>query len=188
MPSIPAAEAMSFLKETKGEVSWTPREMAETLKLTAKEAEQVLPVLQMQGYVKPAPSSKEWITTPEGEAVSGAKSPRFTRESVKKALAALQRRIEEMNRDRGAELTVTTAVAFGDFMSARPQVQAAEVGIELQHRQRRAAHDADVPAHDSAVQQKLERAVLRKLRARTALLNLRPYEPWMSHRFHRTLL
>jgi len=186
MAEIGAAEALSFLKETKGEVSWTAKEMAQTLRISAKEAEQALALLQMQGYVKA--SGKEWLTTPAGEAVTGAKPPRFARESVEQALAALKQRISEFNRDSTEEFKVTEAVAFGDVLSGRAQVQAADVGVQLTRRKsERRTQDVDTTT-SSAVEQAAQSATLRKLRGRTALLHLRPYEPWMSHRLHRKIL
>ena len=186
MTEIGAAEALSFLKETKGEVSWSAKEMAQTLRISAKGAAQALILLQMQGYVKA--SGNEWLTTPAGEAVSGAKPPRFARESVEQALAALKERINEFNRGGAEELKVTEAVAFGDFLSGRPQVQAADVGVQLTRRKsERRMHDAELGV-PSAVEQAAQRVALRKLRGRTALLHLRPYETWMSHRLHRKII
>lgn len=187
-PAIGAAEALSFLKETKGEVNWTAKKMAASLRISSKEAVQALALLQIQGYVKAA-GANEWLTTPEGEAVSGAKPPRFARESLEQALAALTERITEFNRDGGQEFKVTEAVAFGDFLSERAQVQAADVGVQLSRRKgQRRTEDADVSAPESAVEQAGRNTALRKLRGRTALLHLRPYEAWMSHRTHRKLL
>lgn len=185
---IGAAEALSFLKETKGQVTWTAKEMASTLRIGDKQAEQALPVLQVQGYVRPAPRG-EWLTTPEGEAVAGAKNPRYTRASVERAIAALKERMKEMNRDAAAEYKVTQAVAFGDFLSERPQVQAADVGVQLERR--RSGHPGSTRESapvESAVEQAAQKNVLQKLRARTALLNLHPYEEWMSRRSHREIL
>jgi len=187
-PRIGASEALSFLKETKGQVSWTIREMASTLKIGAKEAADAIAVLQIQGYVRPAAGS-DWLTTPEGEAVAGAKSPRYARASVEQALDALKARMDDMNRHATQEYQVTNAVAFGDFLSERPQVQAADVGVQLAPRKGGYRKlNPDVEAVDSAVEQATQRRVLQKLRARTALLNLRPYEEWMSHRSHRKIV
>ena len=184
---VGAAEALSFLKETKGEVSWTAKEMASTLSIGAKEAVEALAVLQIQGYVRPA-AGGEWLTTPQGEAVAGAKSPRYARTSVEEAIAALRTRMEEMNRDAAAEYRVMKAVAFGDFMSERAQVQAADAGVQLAGRKIRREPTANTAAAESAVEQTSQKKVLQKLRARTALLNLRPYEKWMIHRSHRIIV
>jgi len=48
----------------------------------------VLQVLEAQGYVQRARGTGEWMTTPAGESVAGAKPPRFARESVEQAVAA----------------------------------------------------------------------------------------------------
>src|SRR6267143_4140270 len=105
LPAIPAEAALSFLKDTKGALSWTARDLANALKINRREAEQALAFLQAQGYVQPARqkgsahSAGQWITTPAGETVSGAKPPRFTRASVDQALAALKNRIKQSNKD-----------------------------------------------------------------------------------------
>lgn len=205
MPAVPAAEALSFLKDTKGALNWTTRDLAETLRIGPKEAEQILAVLEIQGYVKPLHGEKGvWLTTPAGEAVCGSKAPRFSRASVENALSALSERIAVFNRaaagkrgsarnkseapseDTKQEFRVSEAVAFGDFLGGfsadRARVQAADVGIQLVRREP-AGHDPN-----SAVEQAARRAVIKQLRGGSALLNLRPYEKWMSHRAHRKLL
>jgi predicted ArsR family transcriptional regulator len=53
LPAIPAEAALSFLKDTKGALSWTARDLANTLKINRREAEQSLAFLQAQGYVQP---------------------------------------------------------------------------------------------------------------------------------------
>ncbi len=92
----------------------------------------------MQGYVQPeSHKAGEWITTPSGETVAGAKPPRFDRETVEAALTSLEQRIEDANKDRAAKFQITRAVAFGDFLAKdRARVQAAEVGIELARKDR----------------------------------------------------
>jgi hypothetical protein len=139
--------------------------------------------MQLQGYVKRAGGSEsEWLTTSAGEEVSGSKPPRFGRESVQKAVATLSDRIKALNKDTKAHFKVSEAVTFGDFLSERPQVQAADVGIHL------------VPRHpetnemNSASSQSLQRTFLKQLRGKTALLNLQPHQEWMIHRCHRRLL
>ena len=54
IPSIPVAEVLSFIKETRGAVTWTVQEMIDALKISRQDAEQVIAILQLQGYVKPA--------------------------------------------------------------------------------------------------------------------------------------
>ena len=82
-PSIPAEAALSFLKDTKGAVTWSVRDLADTLKINRIQAEQVIALLQAQGYVQPARGSAGWVTSSSGETVSGAAQPRFTRESCR---------------------------------------------------------------------------------------------------------
>jgi len=68
-------------------------------------------------------------------------------------------------------------VAFGDFLSDRPKVQAADVGIELRRRNPARAHD-----------QTSEPAFLKQLAPKSRFLHMRPYETWMTERLHRSLL
>jgi hypothetical protein len=182
-PSIPAEAALSFLKDTKGMLTWSVRDLADSLKISSRGAQQVIPFLEAQGYVQRAKAKEEWMTTPAGESVSGAKPPRFTRESVEQAVAALKERIKNSNQDRRSPFRITDAVAFGDFLlKDRPRVQAADVGVGL------ARKDNTAGDLRSAADAKAERAFLRPLRGRTALLNLRPYADWMGKRSHLDLL
>jgi hypothetical protein len=181
--AIPAEAALSFLKDTKGALTWTIRDVAATLNINRTDADRVIALLQAQGYVQSAPANGEWMTTPSGETVSGAKPPRFDRTSVEGALASLQERIKQMNKDAKGLFKVTTAVAFGDFLvKDRARVQAADVGVELSRRGDRLGD------FQSASGAREERVVLRELRTRTALLLLKPYADWMKSRSHRNLL
>jgi hypothetical protein len=184
--SIPAAALLSFLnlfsflKETRGETSWTPGDLAKSLKISPAAAKQALAILEMQGYVKPT-GSAEWITTPAGEIVSGSKSPRYSRETVERSLESFADHIRRVNEDASAEYKIADAVAFGDFLSGRARVQAADVGIRLEPRNP-GAHDVK-----SAAEQSRQEAFLKQLRGRTPLVNLHPHAPWMSARTHRNL-
>ena len=187
LPSLSAESALSFLKDTKGALTWSARDLADSLEINRREAEQVLAFLQAQGYVQPAHQSArnadEWITTPAGEIVSGAKPPRFTREGVEEALSALKGRIKQNNKDPQAPFRITEAVAFGDFLLPnRARVQSADVGIRLARR------GASSSEPRSASDAQAERKFLRDLRAKSALLTPRPYADWMRHRSHRDLL
>ena len=177
--AIPADAAVSFLKDTKGALTWSLRDLTDTLKVGRREAEQIAALLEAQGYVKR--SGPGWMTTPQGESVSGAKAPRFARESVQKALDALKERIRQVNSDRTGEFKITDAVAFGDFLSGRPRVQAVDVGIGLARRDGAAEPRTAAAARD-------ERKFLRQLRGRTALLQMRAYAAWMKGRSHVDLL
>ena len=135
-----------------------------------------------------ADKSGDWITTPSGETVSGAKPPRFERSTVEAAVASLKHRIEEMNRDRAAKFEITRAVAFGDFLSKdRARVQAADVGVELARKDRERPTDEIAVAH-SAVEAREKQRFLRELRGRSALINLKLYAEWMGTRTHEKLL
>lgn len=182
MPAVPAAAVMSFLKDTRGLVSWTVRDLAETLGIAATEAAKVIAIMEMQGYVKSQQGGREYFTTGEGQAVSGSKLPHFTPERVEKALASLKERITAVRKDFKAAFKISKAVAFGDFLSESPRVQAADVGIELVKRK---ADDAQ--AH-SATDNKERFAFLKQLRAKNAALNLQPYQEWMSKRSHQKLV
>jgi hypothetical protein len=180
--SIPAAQALSFLKQTRGILTWTVSDLAKALNISKAAAEQVVGILQIQGYV--APKDSEWLTTEQGETVSGSKAPRFSRDSVERAVAALSERIKGINQDRKAAYRIAKAVAFGDFLNKEfnkdaSRAQAADVGISLIPRRS--------DAHPSADRKNLE-AFLKQLRNRNAMLNLWPYEEWMSARSHQRLM
>jgi len=184
LPEVVAEAALSFLKETKGTLTWSAKDLADVLGIPRREAEQVIQFLEAQGYAQRARDSATWMTTPAGESVSGAKPPRFTRESVEQAVRALQERIKETNKDAKLPFKVSHAVAFGDFLlkEERARVQAADVGIGLVRRgeregELRSASDANA-----------ERAFRRELRGKTALLQVRLYADWMGTRSHRNLL
>ena len=189
-PAIPAEAALSFLKDTKGALNWTARDLADALKINRSQSEQALALLQAQGYVQPARGGKgQWITTPAGETVSGAKPPRFTRESVEQSLGALKNRIQQNNKNRQAPFRIIDAVAFGDFLLPdRARVQSADVGIRLAPRGESARRNDSATEPHSATEAQAERKFLRELRARSAHLNLRPYAEWMRTRTHRNLL
>jgi hypothetical protein len=181
--SIPAEAALSFLKDTKGAVTWTVLELANTLNIKRTDAERVIALLQAQGYVQAAEANGEWITTPSGETVSGAKAPRFDRESVERALGSLRERIKEANRDAKSTFKISGAVAFGDFLvKNRARVQAADVGVQLA---RRGDRGSDLHSASGARE---ELSFLRQLRGRSALLVLRPYVDWMKNRSNLNLL
>ncbi len=189
LPSLPAEAALSFLKDTKGTLAWSTRDLADTLRINRREAQQALALLQAQGYVQPAHQKRsargadQWITTPAGETVSGAKPPRLSRERVEEALAALKDRIRQSNKNQQEPFRITDAVAFGDFLLPdRARVQSADVGIRLV---RRGASPSELRSASDA---QAERKFLRDLRAKSALLTIRPYADWMRLRSHRDLL
>jgi hypothetical protein len=183
IPPIPAEAALSFLKDTKGALTWSARALAETLKTSRHEAEQAIALLAAQGYVQRASGTELWMTTPAGESVSGAKPPRFTRDSVEQAIESLKERIKQVNKDPKAAFRITDTVAFGDFLlSDHTRVQAADVGVGLKPR----GETASEPR--SALAAKAERQFLRQLRGKTAVLSVRGYADWMSKSSHRDLL
>ncbi len=171
---VTADAAFSFLKEMKGESTWTLRDLAGTLKLTLPEAKQVASVLEIQGYAKQF-KGNEWMTTISGEQVSGAKTPRFTPERVEEALSALSERIAAANKDPKIGFAITEAVAFGDFLDRRSRAQAADVGIRLERRGQ----------EDWAA---TEREFLKKLRNKSQMINLVRFGGWMAARKHRALI
>jgi hypothetical protein len=178
MPAIPADEALSILRETRGVSTWTAPDMATSLKISAAEAKQVIAVLEMQGYVNQF-KPDEFMTTFAGESTSGSKPPRYARERIEEALAMLRSRIAEINRASSAPFRITEAVAFGDFLSDRTRFQSVEVGIRLEPRK---------PAAISIVKKGATRQFLRQLRDKVGVVQFRPYEEWMSARSHRNLL
>src|SRR6202166_597271 len=182
MPSVPAAAVMSFLKDTRGVLTWTTRDLAETLDIPASEAAKVIPIMEMQGYVKAAGGAREWFTTPAGQTVSGSKLPHYTPERVAVALAALKERIAAARKDFKSPFKISAAVAFGDFLGNRPRVQAPDVGIELVKRK------PDAGAKTSATEARARLALLKQLRGKNTPLNVQLYQEWMNKRSHQNLL
>jgi hypothetical protein len=183
LPSISAEAVLSFLKDTKGTLRWSVRDLTGTLNIKRREAEQVIALFWAQGYVRPARGTDEWMTTSAGETVSGAKPPRFSRKSVEQALTALQGRIKEVNNNPRAAFRTTDAVAFGDFLvSERARVQAADIGVRLVWR------DDQGSELRSATHAQAERVFLSHLRGRSGVLNIRPYAEWMRKRSHLELI
>jgi hypothetical protein len=176
MPLIPLAAVFSFLKDMRGALTWTEQDLIDTLKVARQDADKILLLLRMQGYVQKTDDG-DWLTTAAGEIVSGSKPPRFSRESVEQAISTLSDRIAAINRDRRAEFKIAKAVAFGDFLAKRPVSQAAEVGVELSRRIRDAQRDSAK-----------EREFLKQqLGRKSRFLHVRPYEKWMDERTHRRL-
>jgi DNA-binding transcriptional regulator YhcF (GntR family) len=182
MPAVPAAAVMSFLKDSRGLVSWTSRDLAETLGIAAAEAAKVITIMEMQGYIKSAQGGREWFTTGEGQTVSGSKLPHFTIDRVEKALAALKERIGAVRKDFKSPFKISKAVAFGDFLAERARVQSADVGVELLRRK------AEVPETHSATEHKERLAFLKQLRGKNTPLNVQPYQEWMAKRAHQKLV
>jgi hypothetical protein len=180
--NLAAAELLSFLKQTRVTVPWTERDLAKTLNIGVNEARQALAIMQFEGYVASAGGPGKWRTTPEGESVSGSKPPRFTRESVDKALSDLSERIRDANSDPNALYKITDAVAFGDFLADPPRVQSTNVGIRLILR------NDDPQQTESARDKTAKSTFLKQLRGKGSLVRLQRYEPWMSARSHRNLL
>lgn len=179
--SLPAAALLSFLKETRGRTSWAERDLVKSLNLTSAAAKQALAILEMQGYVNQA-GKHEWLTTPQGEVVSGSKFPKYSRKSIEQSLESFSDNLKRVNQDSSAEYKITEAVAFGDFLSERARVQAADVGIRLEPR------NPEAHKMHSASEQERQEAFLKQLRGKTPLLNLHPYAEWMRVRAHRKVL
>jgi hypothetical protein len=177
---LSAAAVFSFLKQTRGSLSWTAGDLAATLHISASAAKRVLAAFELQGYAKR--EGANWTTTGAGETVSGSRMPRFKPEAVKNAVEHLTEWIKVVNKDPEAAYRITGAVAFGDFLEKREtRAQAADVGIKLEPK-RTADPRGPVAQHRSKL------AFLRYLRGRSAVLNLREFEDWMSERSNQRLL
>jgi hypothetical protein len=173
---------MSFLKDTRGLLTWTTRDLSETLSIPGTDAAKVITILEMQGYVKAAEGAREWFTTPAGQSVSGSKLPHNTPERVATALAGLKERIAAARKDFKSPFTISAAVAFGDFLGDLARVQAPDVGIELVSRK------SEASAKPSATEAKARHAFLKQLRGKNTPLNVQLYQDWMSKRSHQKLL
>jgi hypothetical protein len=182
MPSVSALAVMSFLKDTRGLLNWTTRDLAETLGIPTSDAAKVITIMEMQGYVKAAEGAREWFTTPAGQTVSGSKLPHYTPERVAAALAELKKRIAAARKDFKSPFKISAAVAFGDFLSDRPRVQAPDIGIEVLKRK------SDAGVKTSAPEAKARLAFLKQLRGKNTPLNVQLYQEWMGKRSHQKLL
>ncbi|GAC1692683.1 MAG: hypothetical protein NVS9B5_34990 [Terriglobales bacterium] len=180
MPDIAPAAVWSFLKETRGVVSWTVQNMCESLKISAAVAGQIVAIMSVQGYVQVRREEAEWFTTPAGKVVCGSRPPRFTLDSVRVALKELRDRIKIENTQSKAEFQIAEAVAFGDFLSKRSRVQAADVGIALESRKGRGFRVVDVKTGRDAF--------IKRLKGKTQLVHIVAYERWMSQRSHERLI
>lgn len=190
--SLPAAALLSFLKETRGATTWSLRNLTQTLKLGAAAGKRAIAILEMQGYIKPSGSkggSKgQWMTTPAGEIVSGSKTPRYSRATLERSLAGFADHLKRLNKDSSAPYKIADAVAFGDFLSDRLRVQAADIGIRLTPQGLVTENPRDGARPAQASEQERQAAFLKQLRGRTPLVNIMPYAGWMSARTHRNLL
>lgn len=175
-PEISLDAILSFLKDTRGTVSWSAKDLRNCLKLDAKQVQQSLAILEMQGYI--AKEGDQWLTTSAGETISQSKKPQFSAASVIKAIDTLKERIEAVNRDKRAKYRIAKAVAFGDFLSGRLEVQAADVGVEL---------SPNVFGNQEELEQ-LRLTMMAELRRKSRLFSVRKYRAWMSRRSHRALL
>ncbi|MGA8597947.1 MAG: hypothetical protein WB676_24795 [Bryobacteraceae bacterium] len=178
---VSAAELMSYLKEAGGVRTWTEKALATTLKLSPSQAKEATAALQLQGYIEPVSNTGKWRVSEQGDLVSGAKPPRYTRKSVEGALAGLRDRIKVANDDPDAAYKIAEAVAFGDFLGDAARVQAAEVGIRL-------VPTSEAATTASAKEHAAELEFLKQLRGKTALLHIVTYENWMGSRSHVRLL
>jgi hypothetical protein len=180
--TLPASQVMSFLRDVHSSLTWTEQDFAALMNVSKDQTKAALGMLQLAGYVEPLEKGK-WRTTDQGRQIAGGKTPRFTSESMEKALGELKKRITLLNSDQGATYRVLRAVAFGDFLSDRVRVQAADVGIELQPR---ASTESD--KEESVTSRAQEKDLLKRLQGRSTLLRVQQYEPWMSDRSHRDLM
>lgn len=178
-PQVPIAAVFSFLKGTRGMVDWSLRDLAKTLNINATDASRIVDLMHMQGYVKPAGNGR-WLTSVAGENVSASVTPRYSPDSIREALSSLKERIGEVNRDSQSEFIVSKAVAFGDFLDGSPRTQAADVGIELTKKQTKKV--------SALVGPQAAAAFLKKLKNKSPILHLRPFEDWMGNRTHRKLV
>ena len=54
LPSLPAAELFSFLKEMRAAQTWTEKDLSKTLNIPVAQAKDAIAVLQLQGYIDKA--------------------------------------------------------------------------------------------------------------------------------------
>src|SRR5262249_40365236 len=51
LPDLQLDAILSFLKDTRSAVNWSARELKDCLQMNSKQAQQILAILEMQGYV-----------------------------------------------------------------------------------------------------------------------------------------
>jgi hypothetical protein len=171
-----APAVISFLKEFSAAPPWTAKELARALNIPEAEAEAAIPILQAAGYIEPAATGGQWVATEQADAVSGARQPRFVRPAVEKAIAGLLDRVQEWNAAHRSGMKVARVVVFGDYLSDRDRLQAAEIGVEFAQ-----------GGEEGVAEKDAERQAIKELKARSAMLNLHVLEPWMVARSHRAL-
>jgi DNA-binding MarR family transcriptional regulator len=179
LPSVSTLAVFSFLKDTRGALDWKLGDLQDCLNVEAKDAKQILEILEMQGYVRRKKNTDEYLTTGSGESVSASKLPRLKRERVEEALSTMSDRIAAMNKDPRARFSIRKAVAFGDFLSGRAQLQAADVGVMLVPRN---------PPSRNESNEEDELEFLKQLQAKNRYVHVQRYQGWMSERCHRSLL
>src|SRR5665213_1839484 len=171
---LAAAEVLSFLKETRGMLTWTEADLANSLKISKKDEKQALTLLELQGYIKAAAAEPgAWLTTEDGNIVSGSAAPRFARQRVLAALTSLGKQLKAVNRQSDERYRVRDAVAFGDFLNGQARVQAADVGIRLE---RKKSGNTDNTTIVSGSEHRARRAFLKKLRNKNPMFQLHAYE------------
>ena len=175
MTGTEAPAVVSFLKEFSAAPPWTAKDMGRALNIPEAEAEAAIPMLQAAGYIEAA-TGGGWVATEQADAVSGAKQPRFVRPAIEKAIAALLDRVQEWNAAHRSGMKVARVVVFGDYLSGRDRLQAAEIGVEFVQ-----------GGEEGAAEKDAERQAIKELKARSAMLNLHVLEPWMVARSHRAL-
>lgn len=178
-PAVSTSAVFNFLKDTRGALTWNLRDLQDCLNIGAKEGKQILAILQMQGYIQQKEDTDEYLTTAAGESVSRSKLPRMKRESVEEAVSSIVERIDAISRDPRAKFSIRKAVAFGDFLSKRALVQAADVGVMLTRR---------VPLSGNEDHDQEERAFLKEMQAKNRFVHIQRYQSWMNDRAHRRLL
>jgi hypothetical protein len=127
LPSVSTSAVFSFLKDTRGALTWKMHDFQDCLNIGAKDAKQILAILQMQGYIQQKDDTDEFLTTASGEAGSGSKLPRMKRESVDEALSTITERIAAINRDPRAKCDGQAEKFYRDLKQRGIRVR---VGLE----------------------------------------------------------
>jgi hypothetical protein len=65
---------LSFLKDMRGVITWTPEDVVRVLGGSLEDANKILAFLQSQGYVTPSENGR-WVTTSSGHIDSGSRLP-----------------------------------------------------------------------------------------------------------------
>ena len=139
--ALSAVAAMSFLKETRGLLTWTIKDLQKSLLIGATQAREVIAALGLQAYVKRAENPLEWRSHDKRRAAR-ARTLRASAGKPWRNRSQLCANESSSSIKIAARLyKIAQAVAFGDFLRGSAQGPGLPTwGCRLWTRFRRATH------------------------------------------------